>query len=67
MNALYDPQKMPDRANGQPVTIPKNARRVFHRVPASAVDFGPAILCAAPHHLDEGERALWRRKRQGAA
>lgn len=67
MTALCDPQKMPDRATGEPVTIPKNAQRVFHRMPARAVDADPVILCAAPRPLDEGERALWRRKRPGAA
>ena len=67
MTGLGDPHKMPDRATGEPVTIPKNAQRVFHRVPARALDAGPVILCAARRHLDEGEHALWRRKRPGAA
>jgi len=67
MTALCDPPRMPDRAKGEPVTIPKNAQRVFYRVPIRAVDAGPVILRAAPRPLDESERALWLRKRPGAA
>lgn len=67
MTALCDPKKMPDCANGEPVTIPKNAQPVFYRVPARALAAGPVIIRAAQRPLDEGERAPWLRKRAGAA
>ncbi len=40
MTELREPQKVLDRANGQPVAILKNSALVGYLVPAEAVDLG---------------------------
>jgi len=59
MTELREPQKVLDRANGQPVAILKNSALVGYLVPAEAVE-------AAPQHryatIDEVMESLARSK-----
>jgi antitoxin StbD len=63
MTDLREPQKVLDRANGEPLAILKNAQRVGSLVPVEAMDAGGHRTAT----LDEGALALWLRKRAGAA
>ncbi len=51
MTELREPQKVFDRAGGQPVAILKNSQLVGYLVPAAAVD-------AAEHHVATMEEVL---------
>ena len=58
MTELREPQKVLDRANGQPVAILKNSALVGYLVPAEAVDQGEHRVAT----LEEVMESLQRRK-----
>ncbi len=53
MTELREPQKVFDRANGQPVAILKNSALVGYLVPAEAVDTAPQLRAATMEEVME--------------
>lgn len=60
MTELREPQKVLDRANGEPVAILKNSQLVGYLVPAEAMDAGGHRVAT----MDEVMDSLARRKAQ---